>query len=486
MTLVPQSYRNVAQTHRVGLASQKPAANTVLAGTLYFSTDTGFLERSNAVSWELYASTGGVGGALVPHQATHGPGGTDEILPAAWINQSNIFEGDQTVDGDLFVTGTITPITQEQLNKINQLIGDPTGSRMLMSSNYASGLSLRHDDDLAIGRIACGNYDQQTYEPLIIESESFHIKTGISPVLAEHVKIHPSGGVTVGDSVDHSTDPGTGVVKAREFIPTIQGPIGPTGPKGDTGPQGPKGDKGDTGPQGDPATIPPNIAFKDQANVFIKNQTISKPLPILSFVDTSRPVDQSTFRAYSDNGFLIFDATNDAQTVQEGYVTLTRNGNVRASGSISENKRTIPMGHWIPVPYDPANFTGPFTWNIPTPASSISINQYSLVGTTMNWKININAFDLAGGPGNPAIVIPGGFLASVSGSIGTFIMYNPGGVQWGTGSVDVSTGSNMLQLTALPLFNWLAVAGNYAWINVTIPLLPGLLTDRIEKEEDGK
>ena len=158
---------------------------------------------------------GSSGGTIAAHASTHQPGGTDEIADAAWVTLSNTFEGDQTVDGDLFVTGTVNPLTADQRDRINQLIGDPTGSRMLMSSSYVSGLSLRHDEDAALGRIACGNYDAQTYQPLVIESQEFQIKTGLTPPgLIEQVRVHPSGGVTVGD---HSVDPGGGIVKAQAF-----------------------------------------------------------------------------------------------------------------------------------------------------------------------------------------------------------------------------------------------------------------------------
>lgn len=37
-----------------GLASARPVATTVAAGTLYYSTDTEITERSNGTSWESY------------------------------------------------------------------------------------------------------------------------------------------------------------------------------------------------------------------------------------------------------------------------------------------------------------------------------------------------------------------------------------------------------------------------------------------------
>ena len=44
------------------MAADKPSASDVLEGTLYFSTDTLTLERSNGSTWHVYAGTGGGGG----------------------------------------------------------------------------------------------------------------------------------------------------------------------------------------------------------------------------------------------------------------------------------------------------------------------------------------------------------------------------------------------------------------------------------------
>jgi hypothetical protein len=200
-----------------GTRAAQPPASAVVPGTLYCVTDEGnALERSDGVSWAAYAPTSG--GAPAAHHATHEPGGTDALVDAAWTDQSNTFVGDQTVDGDLFVTGTVDPLTAERRDQINQLIGDPTGSRMLMSSSYVSGLSLRHDEDLNLGKIACGNYDAQTYQPIATEVASLQVRTGTTPAtLAEHLRVHPSGGVTVGVSPDHDADPGVGIVRARGY-----------------------------------------------------------------------------------------------------------------------------------------------------------------------------------------------------------------------------------------------------------------------------
>jgi hypothetical protein len=51
----PQDYRKTEFTHRSGLSSDRPAASDVLVGTLYFSTDTLALERSNGTTWDTFS-----------------------------------------------------------------------------------------------------------------------------------------------------------------------------------------------------------------------------------------------------------------------------------------------------------------------------------------------------------------------------------------------------------------------------------------------
>jgi hypothetical protein len=67
----PQGYRKTKFTHRIGTAANRPAAGDVLEGTLYFSTDTLTLERSNGTTWEVYSGSGG-GAAGYPPQLGHG------------------------------------------------------------------------------------------------------------------------------------------------------------------------------------------------------------------------------------------------------------------------------------------------------------------------------------------------------------------------------------------------------------------------------
>lgn len=77
----PQNFRKTAGEHRRGLAANRPAAANVLVGTIYFSTDTFNMERSNGTIWESYPGL------------------------VALTDESNTFTDDQVITADLGVTG---------------------------------------------------------------------------------------------------------------------------------------------------------------------------------------------------------------------------------------------------------------------------------------------------------------------------------------------------------------------------------------------
>jgi hypothetical protein len=140
----------------------------------------------------------------------------DMLDEVAQVGISNTFTADQTVNGDLYVTGEINPArVAAQRTKINQLIG-PGSGRTLLSTDLVAGMSLRYDESATSGKITVGNYDTQTYQPLAIEADHISLTTGtFPPGMEEHLRVHPSGGVTVGEGVEHDTDPGVGIVRAR-------------------------------------------------------------------------------------------------------------------------------------------------------------------------------------------------------------------------------------------------------------------------------
>ena len=79
----PQSYRKTGNIHRIGLAANRPAATDVLSGTLYYSTDSGLMERSNGIIWEIYG-TGPIADSRLSSNV-------------ALVNSKNYFSDDQFI-----------------------------------------------------------------------------------------------------------------------------------------------------------------------------------------------------------------------------------------------------------------------------------------------------------------------------------------------------------------------------------------------------
>jgi len=172
------------------------------------------LDRSGFSVWVDDDGTGTVGTVLTKARVD-----ADILDPidaaAAFTNASNTFSGDQTIDGNLIVTGEINPARwAAQRPKVAQLAGE--GVRTLLSNDLIAGMSLRHDHEQSAGRITVGNFEAQIYRPLLLEADRISLVTGVVPPgLVEHVRVHPTGGVTVGAGVDHETDPGLGIVRAQ-------------------------------------------------------------------------------------------------------------------------------------------------------------------------------------------------------------------------------------------------------------------------------
>ena len=323
-------------------------------------------------------------GTAVSKKAT-----VDQLLvDVARTDESNTFTGDQTVDGDLFVTGEVNPARlAEQKAKIDRLTlpvgGDPAGSRTLMSRSLVSGLSIRHDEDLAQGRVAVGDYDAQLYQPLLFEAESLRIQTGLVPgTAAEHVRVHPSGGVTVGTV---HTDPGVGVVQAGGLGTTPLNASALTGTVPDARlsanvqmkpialgdlpanvatkpiPQSDvtnlvsdlaaKGTGNVVGPASaggagsvaafadttgkllmDAGFSYTTVARTNTANIFSTNQTINKATPVVQLQDSAQAANARRFDVINSALTMKIAAVNDAGTVLFTPLTLDRSGNVTGTG----------------------------------------------------------------------------------------------------------------------------------------------------------
>jgi Collagen triple helix repeat (20 copies) len=181
------------------------------------------------------------------------------------------------------------------------------------------------------------------------------------------------------------------------------------------------------------ARLSANVALENAANTFTQTNTFTQPtyfndqIPQVigsypGFVTSSNldPANARVFRIENWDQRFRIAAVNDAQNAYTGPVALTldRSGSAYIGANISEKGRATPMGHWINVPYNPANFAGGggMVWTVE--AGDVNYNRYTVIGKTLIWSFYLQATSLSGPPYSQLLMaVPGGF--TVSGGSGT-------------------------------------------------------------------
>jgi RNA polymerase sigma factor (sigma-70 family) len=142
MTLVPpQTFRKTDGIHRTGLAAARPAASDVLVGTLYASTDTGAVERSDGVTWTAYAGT--VPSPLAANQLVgrgdSGPGAAQAIA----------------LSPSLIMTGTTLSVRTGIVNYTynSTLTAPPAAGQCRLDAAFPSSLLYRIATNVCLNRI---------------------------------------------------------------------------------------------------------------------------------------------------------------------------------------------------------------------------------------------------------------------------------------------------------------------------------------------
>jgi len=167
------------------------------------------------------------------------------------------------------------------------------------------------------------------------------------------------------------------------------------------------------------ARLSTNVALKNTANSFSANQALEAWQPRLKFNDFSQAANLRRFEIANLGQELNVWSLDDAEATIIGRLRLTRGGDLILTGSVTEKGRLTPMGHWIDVPFNAANFAmssgGMGTWTVG--AGAIISNRYTLVGKTMIWSIYIswfsgsNTFSDVSGTAGIILAIPGGFAS---------------------------------------------------------------------------
>jgi collagen triple helix repeat protein len=145
MALIPpQGFRKTEGIHRRGLAADRPAAADVLVGTLYFSTDTNSLDRSDGSTWSTYSGSGGSPGPAGPTGLIGPPGldGTDgnDGLTIVGPAGAQGIQGIQGIQGPQGPQGTLGPpgINADEI-EYPYIIPGPQGPQGLQGTSGTPG-----------------------------------------------------------------------------------------------------------------------------------------------------------------------------------------------------------------------------------------------------------------------------------------------------------------------------------------------------------
>ena len=160
------------------------------------------------------------------------------------------------------------------------------------------------------------------------------------------------------------------------------------------------------------AQLPANVARTDAANIFTGNpQVLSSASPGINLTDTSQAANLRIFYIQNTSQGLYFRAFDDTLSPVINPLFLTRSGDAAIARDLYEKGRTTPMGHWIDVPFNAANFTATAgTWTVT--AGNVLMNAYTLIGKTLYWVILIAASSVSATTPDLRITLPAGLSIS--------------------------------------------------------------------------
>jgi hypothetical protein len=189
-------------------------------------------------------------------------------------------------------------------------------------------------------------------------------------------------------------------------------------------------------------------ARTDAANTFVVGQTLSEATPNVVFRETVAPVDAKIWQLMGAGQTWVIRSLNDAGSSSSSSFTFTRPGDVKVWRDLYEKQRTTPVGHWITVPYNAANFTANVgTWTVD--AGDIYVQAYTLIGKTLIYSLGLASTSVTGSPSTLKVALPSGLVSGTY--IYTTCLIWDNGVKT-LGTLHVPTGGTIVNIQ-LDLFN---------------------------------
>jgi len=208
-----------------------------------------------------------------------------------------------------------------------------------------------------------------------------------------------------------------------------------------------------------------NVALRNAPNTFTEIQTFNRTIPELRMFEAGAPADARMFRAYGYGQQFVFDVTDDlANTVQATPLILNRGGDIVAGRNISEKGRTTPMGHWMAVPYNAANFTADSgTWTVPSGNVTYT---YALIGKTLLLSLYINSSTLSVTPSFLYVAFPTGIIGQNAQNSTCPIVT---GGTWTVGNATLGASATNIAVHRIP-FQTFATGNVQVMVNLTIQI----------------
>jgi hypothetical protein len=179
------------------------------------------------------------------------------------------------------------------------------------------------------------------------------------------------------------------------------------------------------------ARLSTNVALRNSRNDFSANQQVRKSVPRYQLWDTGQAADARLFEFASASGTLYIQALNDAENAASGYVTINRSGDFFAGRNISANNgvlatagfweygRANPLGTWIGVAFNAADYSSNAgTWVVE--AGDVIWYRYCLIGKVLIIDYRFATTTVTGAPTVLMVAAPAG-LTFVSASHYTLV-----------------------------------------------------------------
>jgi hypothetical protein len=400
-----------------------------------------------------------------PHHATHEVGGSDQLVNAAWTNQTNTFTKPQQIN-------TAGQIAALRLNDP----GQPANQRLFQLDNQFLEFFIEALDDAAVNsqgyvkmsrtgvftapaglgatplnasqinsgalpdarlspNVALKNIDNNfsVSQTLPVESSikgtnaTFYLNDTSAAVNAKFWRIISSGGDLYIDAFDDGFTTNLGRVKvSRTGVVEAASGLGGTPLNASQLTSGIVPDaRLSANVQLKP--LPANIAYKDIDNSFPTQTIKGSGIAELQLLDTAfgTPVRVLSYQ----NLFQIYSNALGAGILVANPV----NGDVAVLTGLNERGRSTKMGEW--VDFTPALSVGVGTITM----NNLLTARYTLIGKTMILAMYFNVI-LSASPTSIVMTIPGGFIASHT--TFTALYTNPGST--GTGAIgDATTGAGV-------------------------------------------